>query len=331
MNRRGMTLAELVIVLAILAVLTTIAVTMTDGVLDQAKFDATRTTLDNVRTAIVGPTNPQDATPSFVSDMGRLPTAWSELTSSIPTFTVVPMPLTTAVPDLSPANGYTGGMGTMVYLGAGSRGPYLRLPSGLAAPVDGWGTALAFPTGPITPGTATTAASGSLVFSSTGKPPTGDGGVSPFAQTQSVTITASNVFARLSVSLAANNQQSLGNGQPRTSTDMSGVITTTTMQITPVVGKTCVVLFCANGSGSTPSLTTDVESAGTSPYSYQYSSVPCGNCALFAYQLVTVTTTTQVGMAAPTTTPPTPKVLVSSIQYLRITGDTSKTIFLDLY
>ena len=76
----GFTLLELVIVLAILAALTTVAVRSLDGVEDQSRYDATRRSLDNIQAAVLGAANERDADGSllvtgFVADMGRLPYA----------------------------------------------------------------------------------------------------------------------------------------------------------------------------------------------------------------------------------------------------------------
>src|SRR5947209_18975108 len=76
--RRGLTLVELLVVLLILAILTTVAITATSGLVDQARYDATQRTLQNTQDAIIGPAGQRepDGTPlitGFVSDVGRLP------------------------------------------------------------------------------------------------------------------------------------------------------------------------------------------------------------------------------------------------------------------
>ena len=75
----GLTLVELLVVLAILIILTTVAISATDQFLEQARHDATQRTLQSIQDAIMGPANQRAPDGSmvitgFVSDMGRLPT-----------------------------------------------------------------------------------------------------------------------------------------------------------------------------------------------------------------------------------------------------------------
>ena len=44
LQRRGLTLVELLVVLTILAIMTTVAITLTDGLVDQGRYDATQRT-----------------------------------------------------------------------------------------------------------------------------------------------------------------------------------------------------------------------------------------------------------------------------------------------
>ena len=70
--RPGLTLLEMTIVLTILAVLTTLAISLTEGTIEQTRFDVTQRQLQEIHRAIVGPDeNPEG--PSFLSDVGRLP------------------------------------------------------------------------------------------------------------------------------------------------------------------------------------------------------------------------------------------------------------------
>jgi len=74
----GFTLLELVVVLAVLAILTGMAVASFTAVEDQTRVDVTIRTLEGIRDAVAG--NPDERDPdgtrinrSFVSDIGRLP------------------------------------------------------------------------------------------------------------------------------------------------------------------------------------------------------------------------------------------------------------------
>ncbi len=136
----GFTLLELVIVLAILAALTTVAVRSLDGVEDQSRYDATRRSLDNIQAAVLGAANERDADGSllvtgFVADLGRLPYA-------------VGNDPTTQLQELwrNPNNVQAFAIGaapddTAVILGTGWRGNYLRLSLSQSSLVDGWGQA----------------------------------------------------------------------------------------------------------------------------------------------------------------------------------------------
>jgi prepilin-type N-terminal cleavage/methylation domain-containing protein len=136
----GFTLLELVIVLAILAALTTVAVRSLDGVEDQSRYEATRHSLDNLQAAVLGADNERDADGSllvtgFVADVGRLPYAvgndptrqlqelWSN-PNNVQAFAIG------AASD-DPA----------VVLGTGWHGNYLRLSLSQSSLVDGWGQA----------------------------------------------------------------------------------------------------------------------------------------------------------------------------------------------
>ena len=77
-----MTLVELLVVLAILALLTTVAVTSTDVLLSQGRYDATTRTLTGIQEAVLGLDHgrqPDGTTivSGFVADMGRLPVCTS--------------------------------------------------------------------------------------------------------------------------------------------------------------------------------------------------------------------------------------------------------------
>ena len=77
-SRRGFTLVELLIVLLILAIMTTVAIQATSGLVDQARYETTQRNLQNIQDAIIGPTNQRASDGSllitgFAADMGACP------------------------------------------------------------------------------------------------------------------------------------------------------------------------------------------------------------------------------------------------------------------
>ncbi|MEM8713501.1 MAG: prepilin-type N-terminal cleavage/methylation domain-containing protein, partial [Planctomycetota bacterium] len=75
---KGLTLLELVVVLAILSALGTVMITQSTSLAGEARYQQTVRTLEDLRDAIVGrlPAANEDVlavAPGFVSDMGRLP------------------------------------------------------------------------------------------------------------------------------------------------------------------------------------------------------------------------------------------------------------------
>jgi type II secretory pathway pseudopilin PulG len=124
-----MTLVELLVVLAILALLTTMAITSSDVVLGQGRYDATVRSLQEIQDAVLGPTNARQpdgavVVSGFLADVGRLPLSLAELWSK---------PNGLAAFAIRPASD------TDVRVGSGWRGPYLRLPIGVESLYDGWG------------------------------------------------------------------------------------------------------------------------------------------------------------------------------------------------
>lgn len=162
LNQSGLTLLELLVVLTILIVLSTVAITSTSGVADQARYEASQRTLENVREAVIGPANQRDADGSllitgFVADMGRLPLATSEAVTGGNLFSLkelwenvngiathAVLAATAANVDDDPE------ADAEVYLATGWRGPYLRLSPGNAALRDGWAAELVTPDGVVT-------------------------------------------------------------------------------------------------------------------------------------------------------------------------------------
>ena len=136
----GLTLIELLLVLLILALLAGVALRSTDAIIAQSRYDATNRTLSNIEQAVIGPEHQRDASgvpmiTGFVADMGRMPRAegdnpgtqlselWENATS-MPVFRIA-----------APAGD------AQVRVGAGWRGPYLRLGAGRHRLTDGWGNA----------------------------------------------------------------------------------------------------------------------------------------------------------------------------------------------
>ncbi len=144
----GLTLLELLVVLSILAVLSTVALTSSSGIADQARYEATQRTLENIREAVLGPANLRDTDGTllytgFVADTGRLPRAvlvgadftlaelWENVNALAPH--AVRQAIAANVDVAAEAD-------SDVYLASGWRGPYLRLSPGNTNVRDGWGT-----------------------------------------------------------------------------------------------------------------------------------------------------------------------------------------------
>ena len=157
----GLTLLELLVVLTILVVLSTVAITSTSGVADQARYEATQRTLENIRDAVIGPANLRDSDGSllitgFLADMGRLPHATAEAVTGGNVFTLrelwenVNGVAAHAVRQASSANvDLATEADDEVYLATGWRGPYLQLPPGNMTLRDGWAAEFVTPDGVV--------------------------------------------------------------------------------------------------------------------------------------------------------------------------------------
>lgn len=134
-TRSGLSLVELVVVLTILVVLAGVAVTATQGAVEDARYQATRATLANVEDALLGrwasPTGaPNDRAAGFVSDVGRLP----ELVSSadgeqLAELWVLPMGAREFAMQVPAGD-------AQARVLCGWRGPYVRLPLAATSALD---------------------------------------------------------------------------------------------------------------------------------------------------------------------------------------------------
>ena len=136
--RRGFTLLELVVVMAILALLAGIAIRSFDGLDQQARFDATRRSMQNIDDAILATSREADGSLSitgFIADVGRLPQAFgADPNSQLAELWSNPRNLAPFVVQTSPSD-------PQVLIACGWRGNYLRLGVGQSTLQDGWGNA----------------------------------------------------------------------------------------------------------------------------------------------------------------------------------------------
>ena len=139
-TRNGLTLIEMVVVLTILVVLATVAIASSTNLLEQARFEATQTTLQNVEEALVGNRQEKnaDGTPrvrGFVFDVGALPSGADPVSSLlVQPAGVISATVQTFDSDRDGSND--------VSLTSGWNGGYLQMPVGQTSVVDGWGQAL---------------------------------------------------------------------------------------------------------------------------------------------------------------------------------------------
>jgi hypothetical protein len=136
-----MTLVELLVVLAILALMTTVAVTSSDVFMSQGRYEATTRMLTDIQEAVLGPPNPRQADGTlislgFVADMGRSPVS----TSNDPTLAL--SELWAQPSGVAPFSLIQSANDTDVVVPCGWRGPYLRLGVGQTSIRDGWGNPL---------------------------------------------------------------------------------------------------------------------------------------------------------------------------------------------
>ncbi|MCL5884213.1 MAG: type II secretion system protein GspG [Deltaproteobacteria bacterium] len=129
-GRRGFTLLEVIIAIAVISILAAIAVPYVAGVIDQTRRESTRKEMEGLYDAIMG--NPQSPTAGFAGDMGRLPTALSQLNTR---------------------GGQPGGTTGALGVNVGWFGPYVNSgfdPGGYLS--DPWGTNYRYGAAPDGPG-----------------------------------------------------------------------------------------------------------------------------------------------------------------------------------
>lgn len=120
---RGVSLLELVVALAIVALVATLIAPVLAGFVRNNQADATKTQEQQIYAAIFG--DPQKGTFGFLGDIGRLPATLSELVSqgTLPGFSAAP-----------------GGVANVGNMGYGWQGPYLRsFVSNTDWTLDAWG------------------------------------------------------------------------------------------------------------------------------------------------------------------------------------------------
>ena len=129
-QRQALTLLELVVVLGILAVLSTVAVRSLEPIADQARYELTQNMLNNLRLATVGVSVGATAhSASFIGDTGSLPGDVDALL--VRPVSLVAHSLQSFDSDRDTVNDVT--------LSSGWNGPYLQLGVGLNEVLDGWG------------------------------------------------------------------------------------------------------------------------------------------------------------------------------------------------
>lgn len=138
--KKAFTLVELVVVLAIIAIITHLAVRELSHVRDAKLVQAADKQLEAIRSSVYARANGEEPT-GFLADMGHLPRLadaatlgelWKMPTNALP-YAVRPATAENLVPGLDAlADG-------AVYVPTGWRGPYLRLPFGKSRLFDPWG------------------------------------------------------------------------------------------------------------------------------------------------------------------------------------------------
>lgn len=169
--RSGFTLVELVLVLVVMSILATVAIQMFEPQVDQAKFDATQSLVENVNRAILSEQRDSSGAvllSGFFVDTGGLPRVASESIDGQAVFTlgelfrrptsssgssrdILPFKLRSAISTnvsnvdssgdgkVNGANDQPIAYDSTVIVGSGWNGPYLSNPVGAGTVMDGWG------------------------------------------------------------------------------------------------------------------------------------------------------------------------------------------------
>lgn len=144
---RGLTLIELIVVLVILSTLAIVALRGTEGIADQARFEASQDVIDNLDYAIFGESGTTDASgrvlvSGFIADMGRPPIAFGD-DAALQLRELWDNDLDdNGIEDFVPFGVQNPAADSNVRVLAGWRGPYLRLAPGAHMLSDGWGEPL---------------------------------------------------------------------------------------------------------------------------------------------------------------------------------------------
>ncbi len=133
-NRFALTLLELVVVLGILAVLSTVAVRSLEPIADQGRYELTQTLLNDLRYAVAGVSgrahSHEASVPAgFVVNCGILPSSVEDLSAK---------PVGLAAYAIQSFDSDRDAVED-VMLASGWNGPYMHLNVGVADIVDGWG------------------------------------------------------------------------------------------------------------------------------------------------------------------------------------------------
>jgi prepilin-type N-terminal cleavage/methylation domain-containing protein len=134
--RSGLSLLELVVALGILAVASTMAVRALDPIADQARYESTQRTLEQLRDATLGDrrarnSNGQRIVSGYIADTGVLPATLDDLL--VQPVSLIAHASQSFDSDRDSINDVT--------LTSGWRGPYLLLGAGHSTLLDGWGRA----------------------------------------------------------------------------------------------------------------------------------------------------------------------------------------------